>query len=385
MTARADGLPGELVAFAQRLVRTPSLPGEEREAAELVASELRRLGYREVEVDEHGNVVGVFGRGPPRLMFNGHLDHVPPAGMDDPYGAELVDGARFGEDGPALRGRGSCDMKANVAAGAYAPAFLAGGADSLRRAYVFTADVREEVDGPEGIQALLARGVRAELGLSGESTALDVAIGHRGKMRLELVVSGRSSHASEPGAGENAVFRALPLLAALERAGGELRADPLFGLATLTVTGIESSPAGETAVVPNECRIRIDRRYVPGETPESCLEELDALVARVAAEHGLRAELRLLDVYPLMRTDADHPLVGAARRAVEAATGRAPAVVAWRFGVNATFMNAAGIPSVGIGAGHERYAHTADEHVPVGELVQAARAYALLVEDLCSD
>ena len=384
MSFRGEALGETLVEFAQRLVATPSPPGGEREVAALLAAELLRLGYRDVDVDGHGNVVGVFGQGPPRLMFNGHLDHVPPAGMDDPYGAELVDGGRWGEDGPALRGRGSCDMKGNVAAGAYAPAFLGARAGALSRAYVFTADVREEVDGPEGIQALIARGVRAELGLSGEATGLDVAIGHRGKLRLELVVAGRSAHASAPELGENAVFGALPLLAALERAGAELAADPVFGPATLTVTGIESAPTGETAVVPHACRIRIDRRYLPDETPESCVALLGALVARVADEHGIRADLRPLDVYPLMRTDARHPLVAAARRAVEAAAGRTPEIVAWRFGVNATFMNAAGIPSVGVGAGHERYAHTPEEHVPVRELVQAARAYAHLIEDLCT-
>ena len=45
-------------------------------------------------------------------------------------------------------------------------------------------------------------------------------------------------------------------------------------------------------------------------------------------------------------------------------------------------MNAAGIPSVGIGAGDERLAHTADERVPIGEIIQAARIYAVLIKRL---
>ena len=363
----------DLVSFARQLVATPSLPGEERDAAALVATKLVDLGYRDVVIDESSNVVGYFGSGPPRLMFNGHLDHVPPAGMEDPYGAQIVDGH--------LRGRGTVDMKANVAAGAFAAAFVD---VPLGGSYVFTADVREEVDGPEGIPALLARGVRADYGVSGEATSLDIALGHRGKLQLDVTIAGRSSHAATPDDGDNAVYRALPFLAALERAGTGLPSDPLLGAATLTVTAIASAPSGGVAVVPSSCTIRVDRRYVRGETPDSCRAEIAELVDRVAAEHGARATVELVNVYPLMATEPDHPLVRAASAAVEDATGRRPALKAWRFGVNATFMNAAGVPSIGIGAGEERLAHTPDERVPIGEIIQACRAYALLIKRLCA-
>jgi putative selenium metabolism hydrolase len=363
----------ELIAFAQKLVATPSLPGEEGPVSELVAAKLSELGYHDVTVDELGNVVGHFGDGPPRLMFNGHLDHVPPAGMDDPYGAQVVDGN--------LRGRGSLDMKAAVAAACFAVALLDA---PPRGGYVLTADVREEVDGPEGIQTLLARGLRADYGVSGEATSLDVTLGHRGKVQLDITVLGRSSHGSMPQAGKNAVYHAVPFLAALEHAAEHLPSDPLLGPGTLAVTGISSSPSGEVAVVPSACTIRIDRRYGRDETPESCTAAIEELVARVAAEHGVRATVEPVNVYPLMATDPEEPIVGAAVAAVEEATGRTPAVRAWQFGVNATFMNAAGIPSVGVGPGDERLAHTPDERVPVAQVVQACRAYARLIERLCA-
>jgi putative selenium metabolism hydrolase len=366
-------LERDLISFAQELVATPSLPGEERAAAELVAAKLSQLGYRDVTVDEFGNVVGFFGDGEPRLMFNGHLDHVPPAGMDDPYGAQVVDGH--------LRGRGSLDMKAAVAAAVFAVTALD---VPLRGRYVFTADVREEVDGPEGIQALLARGLRADYGVSGEATSLDVALGHRGKVQLDVAVVGRSSHAATPQAGTNAVYEAVPFLAALEREAARLPSDPLLGRATLTVTGISSAPAGGVAVVPSGCTIRVDRRYVRDETPESCRAVIEGLVARVAAEHGARATVELVNVYPLMMTEPAQPIVAAAVAAAEEATGRRPGLKAWQFGVNATFMNAAGIPSVGIGPGDERLAHTPDERVPIAQVLQACRAYALLIERLCA-
>jgi acetylornithine deacetylase/succinyl-diaminopimelate desuccinylase-like protein len=98
-------------------------------------------------------------------MFNGHLDHVRPAGMEDPYGARIVPGESYGTTGTVLRGRGSCDMKANVAAGAYAVAFLPPRAAETG-SYRFTADVQEETDSPAGVRALIERGVRAECGVN---------------------------------------------------------------------------------------------------------------------------------------------------------------------------------------------------------------------------
>lgn len=372
-----------LVCFARELVATPSLSGQERAVADKLGHRLERLGYREIEIDEHGNVVALLGNGPPRLMYNGHIDHVPPAGMEDPYDARIEDGAPYGVDGLVLRGRGSCDMKANVAAGAYAAAFL--DPDALRSgSYLFTADVKEEPDSPDGVPSLLARGIRADYGLSGESTQLAVSVGHRGKIQADIVVHGRSSHASTPEAGVNAVYRATPLLRALEAAADGLPAAPLYGNGTVTVTAISSEPEGDVAVVPSRCTIRVDRRYVPGETPAGCLEGLERLVADVAAREGIEAHVELVNVYPLMAIDAGHPLVRAGMESVEAVTGTAPPLIAWRFGVNATFMSDAGIPCIGIGPGNEDFAHTAQEHVPIGELVRCSQIYADLITRLCA-
>ena len=52
----AESCRGDLVSFAQKLVQTPSLPGQEGDVAELLVSEMTQLGYDKVWVDEAGNV-----------------------------------------------------------------------------------------------------------------------------------------------------------------------------------------------------------------------------------------------------------------------------------------------------------------------------------------
>src|SRR5690242_9677652 len=102
-----------MVEFGQRLIRTPSLPGEERAIAELTAGEMKRLGYDDVWTDRVGNVIGVLrgsGSGP-SVQFNSHLDHVdvgdPALWPYPPFDAVVSDGTLFG--------RGASDVKGAMA------------------------------------------------------------------------------------------------------------------------------------------------------------------------------------------------------------------------------------------------------------------------------
>ena len=79
MLGTADILTAEMrpamIDFAQRGVRCPSLPGEERAFAQLVLKELQMLGYEATCVDDWGNVMGMV-RGNaegPTIMYKAHL------------------------------------------------------------------------------------------------------------------------------------------------------------------------------------------------------------------------------------------------------------------------------------------------------------------------
>jgi acetylornithine deacetylase/succinyl-diaminopimelate desuccinylase-like protein len=68
--------------FLGRLIKTPSLSGEEEEIAGIVTDEMRDLGYG-VDVDEMGNVIARRGGKNGRtILFDGHLDHIQPGALD---------------------------------------------------------------------------------------------------------------------------------------------------------------------------------------------------------------------------------------------------------------------------------------------------------------
>ncbi|MER3398672.1 MAG: peptidase M20, partial [Chloroflexota bacterium] len=117
----------ELIALAQEMVRTPSPTYEEGPLAELLVRQLSGQ-MDEVWVDDVGNVLGILdGTAPgPTVLFNGHMDHVDPGEMTEPYSGALLDGSRFGVAGQVIYGRAAMDMKGALAA-------MVGAINDLRR------------------------------------------------------------------------------------------------------------------------------------------------------------------------------------------------------------------------------------------------------------
>src|SRR5260370_42027971 len=102
-----------VVSFLQDLVRIDTTPGKEEQGILRSAAEMRHLGFDEVTIDMHGNLIGRIGPAEGRtLVVDGHIDTVPvytpEAWQHDPFGAEIADGVIYG--------RGTADMKAAAAA-----------------------------------------------------------------------------------------------------------------------------------------------------------------------------------------------------------------------------------------------------------------------------
>lgn len=373
-----------LIKACQKIVQIESLTGEEEKVARFVAEQMRVQQFDKVEIDNNGNVVGtVFGNGSgPSVMVNGHIDHVPVGAMQTPFSGELIDAAHWGEEGMAIFGRGSCDMKCNVIAAVHAVGALKRAGLKPGGDVIVVADVEEETDSPNGVKSVIQGGLRADFGISVESTRGQVYLGHRGKLEFEVKVIGRTAHASEPSNGVNAIYLSTAFINQLQRYAEGLKQDHLLGPATVTITGMHSSPDNGTAVVPDLVTMRVDRRYVRGEDVAGCQAEIEGILRSTnPSGEGTEWIVELINHYPLMYTPEDSLVARAAIVAAEDVDGARPVVSAWRFGVNGTFMNEAGIPTIGLGPGDEKWAHTPEEHVGTTDLMEATRkiARAILV------
>jgi succinyl-diaminopimelate desuccinylase len=274
----------ELIGLLKTLINIPSPnpPGDARDIAQFVANCLRSSGanvqvFAPLEKPEAQSVVAISGSGSPVLMLHAHIDTVPVADLErdrwssDPYKAVERDGKIYG--------KGSVDDKAPLAAMMCAFQKLA--QKQHLGTLVLVAAAEEEVGGQLGTKWLTDHGHLpiSDFIVVGEQTFNRVATAHKGVMRATITTLGHSVHATNPDRGVNAIYAMARVLLALEQYHLDLaaRVHPLVGVPTCNVGVIQG---GSTAnAVADQCTVRLDRRMIPGESPETVQQELEALVA----------------------------------------------------------------------------------------------------------
>jgi succinyl-diaminopimelate desuccinylase len=293
-----------------------------------------------------------------RIILAPHLDTV---------GGDASTIFRPRKRGHRVHGRGACDTKGSVAAMFSA---LIGLADSGRRpagTEIMLAGLVDEENGQAGSRALVAAGLKADLAVVGEPTRLRCVTAHKGDLWLQLETRGKAAHGSRPELGRNAVHemaRIVDLFETTYASRLRRRRHPLLGHATVSVGTIAGG--SQPNIVPDRCRVSIDRRTIPGETETGVRREIKALLR----SHRLAA--RLLNIRnapcPPMETDPRRPLV----RQFLAHTGNAQPAGAHYF-CDAAVLSGGGVPGVVFGPGDIAQAHTADEWISLDQLERAER------------
>jgi acetylornithine deacetylase/succinyl-diaminopimelate desuccinylase family protein len=378
--------PDEVVRFARALIGAPSEnpPGDEELPATAAAEALAGFDVEPtiVRSDEgRPNVVAELGAGEgPSLAWNGHLDVVPAGDpmtwTHDPWSGTVRDGR--------LVGRGSVDMKGGIAAALAAAAALRRAGIELAGRLAFHLVADEEVGGLHGTKVLFERGLLTQDAcVVGEPSELQLGLAQRGGAWLTAIARGKAAHGSQPQRGVNAITSMAHLLLRLPEVLPD-REHPLVGRATVNAALIAGGSGPN--VVPDRCEVDIDRRILPGESdPQTVRAPFLELVDRLRAEHPeVDIEVELREWSDAAEAAADAAIVRIARDAVTAETGRPPDDVGFTGITDARFyLNDAGIPSVILGPGSLSLAHTANESVPVDELVAAARIYARIFVGSC--
>jgi putative selenium metabolism hydrolase len=372
-----------IIEFLRKLVRTPSLSGEEEHVAELIAKEMETLEY-EVEVDGVGSVLGRrLGNSEKTVLFDGHMDHVDPGDPEswshDPYGAEVVDGVLFG--------RGTVDMKAALAAMIYGCAVPQTEGDIL-----VACVVHEETNEGVAVKRLIEeKGLTPEACILGEPTDLALSVGQRGRGVFRITTRGATSHASMPELGKNALYEMTPIIDRIKESNLSLPSDPFLGAGSVAITSISCMP-GAGPIIPDRCDILVDRRLVPGEDLNSILKELKSLAVGAQVEliedditfyTGLRAKVE--QYFSGWVIDRDHPVVKASLKALSESFGRKTEVMGWKFSTDGVATSGAlGIPTIGFGPGDPALAHQPNEHIALMDVFAATRGYYALACHLSS-
>ena len=369
------------VRLLQRLVQAFSPSGREGPATAALADGCRELGFDSVETDEAGNLVATFdcGHGPV-VMLNGHVDTVPLGDEDEwphpPLSGAIADGRVWG--------RGACDMKGALACMAVAAAEAARG--GFRGTLQLTGVVQEEVGGL-GARHLAER-THPDVVILGEPSDLQLMLGHRGRVEVDVTLPGKIAHAAKAELGENALYRAAAYLERLR--GLDLpRGGPLGG-STATPTRMVTFPRDGANVVPGRASVTIDYRNLPSDPVADVVARLQALdadaVVEVPVEEAVSEDGRLQMSYPRVNdgylVDEADPWVRVVRASLEDTLARHDLALqtgVWWFATDAPMLAASGAPVIGFGPGEPELAHTTHESVSVKALAIATEAYRDLI------
>ena len=389
---REDPLhPEAVLTLLQSLVRIPSVnptlaPEEGTGEAEIAGFVREWLDARGIEArleeaaSGRPNVVASVGCGGiaggraggdagPTLVLCAHLDTVGTAGMTiPPFEPRVEDGRVYG--------RGSFDMKGGVTAILAAAAALR---DAGLRGRVLLALVADEEYASLGADDFVRRH-RADGCILTEASEGRLITAHKGFAWVEVRTAGRAAHGSRWDIGVSAIARMGRIVAALDELDqGTLRArtHPLVGPASLHCATIEGG-VGLSTYAPS-CTLMLERRTLPGETPDAVLEEIRAAAARAGEE----AYLEVRFSRPPLTCDPEARVARAAREAIRTVHGAPAEEAGVPYWMDAAVFGQAGIPAVDYGPTGFG-AHEAVEWVDLDSVVRTGRVLVEAAKRFCS-
>ena len=378
----------QIITFLRELVAIPSMDSQIGPVGERAQAEMRRLGFSDIRFDSMGNTLGRIGNGPCVLLYDSHIDTVGIGHADewewDPFTGKIEDGR--------LWARGACDEKGSTPGMIYGLA-LAEKLGLLEgcTAYYF-GNMEEWCDGIAPHALVEHEGLRPDYVVIGEPTKMQVYRGHKGRVELQVVASGKSAHAASNQLGDNAIYKLVPIIDAISRLEPALGDDAFLGHGKITVTDMHVETPSINAV-PNQATIYVDRRLTFGESADGALQQVRDLVPPAQLDAGeLRVEmLHYADpsytgfvfpvekYFPAWALAEDHPFVQAGLDAARQIGLPAQTAGKWNFSTNGIYWaGKAGIPSIGFGPGEEETAHTVRDSVLLDDVVKATEFYALL-------
>jgi acetylornithine deacetylase len=255
----------------------PGAPGE-ADIAEYIGEYLRGLGLKtNIEEIKPGrvNAVGTLkGKGGgAALMLNGHIDTVGIDYMEiEPLNPVIKDGRMYG--------RGTNDMKGGLAAILSATKALVESGEELKGDLVVAAVCDEEF-ASIGTERLVEN-MDVDAAVVCEPTEFQVLVAHKGFAWIDIETRGVAAHGSAWQIGVDAIAKMGKVQVGLESLQEESlmkRSHKLVGPPSVHSSIIEGGR--ELSTYPDRCKLKVERRLIPGETKGDVEAELDGLLSSI--------------------------------------------------------------------------------------------------------
>lgn len=401
----------EIIAFVQKLVRTPSLANQESDVQHIIHEKLNSIGlsskiipviFSELEhhpafnddgfsPDSRINVTALWqGNNKAKsLILNGHVDVVPtgPEKLwnDDPFSGNIVDGKIYG--------RGSCDMKAGLSSGLFAIYILKKLGFSPDGDIIFQSVVGEESGGC-GTLTNIVKGYHADAAIILEPTSLKLSPIQSGALTFRLKVPGKATHASMRWDGISAIEKYSLIHQSIIDFEKE-RHDSFDveyyqskdRVAPINIGTIEGGQWHST--VPESIIAEGRLGVFPGESNEKAKESFERHINRFSqSDNWLKDHPPVIEWFEGQfesgQTSLDHPLIKELGDTYNNVSNQDAIIEGVTYGSDLRlFTNHANIPSVLFGPGDVRLAHAANENILIDEILISTEVIANMIVNWC--
>ncbi len=341
----------------------------ERGAADYIESLFRPYGVqmtRERVAPAHENLlIAIPGKtDQPATLLESHMDTVPADDWSDRAFTPRV-------EGDIVYGRGACDDKGPLVSMILAALEVLESGAAPPAPVLFLAAGDEEC-AQLGIRHFRGKNLPVGRGIFGEPTNLIPIVQHKGTLRWDITVHGKSAHTSRPELGVNAIHGMIRVIAEIGQHQEDLQrryANPRITGPSLTVTMIHG---GRTRnAVPDECAIALDFRLLPGMDLPACRAELIARLDNL----GLSISHSDLQIQtPPLNTALDDPFSLRVLEICRRHAGSGIELEGVPYGTDAAWISDRA-PALVLGPGSIATAHAVDEQIDINEVVACAEIY----------
>ena len=403
-----NSLAGESTAFLCDMIRIPSVRGNEGPVNRLVAERMKELctGVELMQIPESFKddplyswplpgltyentqnlrltIAGTAPETSRSLIFNAHSDVVPPSkNQENAFQPTVRDGVVYG--------RGACDDKGQIAV-------LHLLLSTLKKLHLrprgnVTIDiVVEEENGGNGTLFMTRHPVHADGAIVLEASERKIFAAVRGAVWFEVICRGKPGHSGRASDVVSALKEAVKAMGVLEGYHDRLLAEsrginPLFDAYAnpMPVTFGMLHSGDWPATAPALASIKGVFGFLPNTNIKAVQQGMiDAI--RNSPHEYLREHFEIQ--FNMLNNEgnelpADHPLVQDMMAAARD-TGTPMEISAMTAACDAWRYALMGIPTVVMGAGTLKYAHSNEEQIAVAEIQETARTFLRFLERWC--
>ena len=325
----------------------PGDPAITAVVSDVVLPRLEELGPDEVRRHPDGDVAARFGpKGDGGLLLQTYIVSQHANMMEPGKAGTLIPGD--GQLGATVLGQGASQNKGAMAAALTALRSLP---DDLNQPVWLTVNTEGKSSHDGSRRILDDLGVTASSGILVTGTDLQVSLGNRGRVDVNLTVEGKSSHSSQPWLGANPIEDAADVVRCLRTLPLPER-HTVFGPVSATSYQFACHPVSPHTI-PAQVRLVIDRRLLPGESPEAAVADLQSHLTMALPDVRLRIEMGEVMLPALVSDDA--PVVAALRDGLKS-SGRSGKLTIWSMNTfDAGYACSKGIPTVMFGPGRRHF------------------------------